>query len=271
VSLQVTVRTVLDSQAPPLPGVALEFEDEFGTVTSGVTDGSGVFNASVNFNTVIVRANLAGFDAHAEEVVISECGLTTATVFINPSINASGDARIVVNWGGCTSDLDSFLVTPWAAVVGWDNPNSVDPSSSGTINVTQITDFSVGPGVETQELYGVRSSSESCYEFQHYVKIESSCQSFAKSGAFVRVYDSTGLAHSLSVPDRLTGGYDDTPNCPDFETNIDACPATACDGSCAYDRYWYTFNIRVEGNDIVATPLDVVQRGLEPRPASSCP
>ena len=165
---------------------------------SATTDSFGAFSFFVPIGNQTLSFDKPGYQFSSVSVVVvanEETEIRSSRMLGNPVLT-SGETRFVLTWGATPSDLDSHLLTPSGDHVYFGDRN---PSGAGA-NLDLDDTSSYGP-----ETITITASQSGTYIY--YVYKWSSAGSLTTSDAEVKVYDSTGLVETISVPTSGTGDY----------------------------------------------------------------
>ncbi|MFH0814443.1 MAG: carboxypeptidase regulatory-like domain-containing protein, partial [Pseudomonadota bacterium] len=189
-SLQVTVVDALTGDS--LEGVTVTLNGFTAT-----TDTLGIATLSdTPSGTFTLTVSKSGYITHQQEITL-EVGPNDLTISLSPQL-ATGQIRIVLNWGATPSDLDSHLTGPNASG-GRFHVYFADENPAGAganLDLDDVTSF----GPETITITELRSGTYKYYIHDFSNQSNSSSTALAQSGARVDVYGESGLIASYSVP-----------------------------------------------------------------------
>lgn len=174
--------------------VSVQGYSQFSTTTGS----TGYFSLTAPAGTRTLTFTRSGYAISSYQVSVVE-GTTTyipeSAIAASPDLG-SGNIRFVLTWGSSPRDLDAHLRTPSGHHVYFGSRN---PTGAGAnLDVDDTSGF----GPETITITNMQSGT-----YVYYVHQWSSDGSLAGSGAQVRIYDSTGLVQTVTVPSYGTGRY----------------------------------------------------------------
>lgn len=114
---------------------------------------------------------------------------------------SSNQYRIVLTWGETPADLDSHLITPSGEEIYYHNKET----TAGDANLDVDNTTSYGP--ETVTITAPQSGTYRYYVFNYSEKDNGTDTSLTTSHAVVRVYNSSGLLKTYTVPATGAGLY----------------------------------------------------------------
>lgn len=164
-----------------VPNAEMEFRGQ-GLVQTVTTDASGNYAANLEPGTYTVTINCPGFVKEEIPVTVNQVD-TVEELTISP-LMAEGEIRIVLEWGGSPSDLDSYLMgeTDNGEEVFTNFRNKTCTGTDGRVIARQDVDDTNGYGPETTTIYDINGT----YEF--FVLDFNHTGTIASSGATVKVY-----------------------------------------------------------------------------------
>lgn len=193
-SLKVTVTSATTGAA--LPGATVSISGQ-----SGTTNSSGEYTfSSVTAGTASLTTSLSGYSSDTRQVTITTGQTTEVTVSLSATL-ATGEMRIVLNWGATPSDLDSHLTGPPASGttrfhVYYSNRT---PTGAGA-NLDHDDTSSYGP--ETVTITERRAGTYKYYVHDFTNRSSSTSSVMSQSSAVVQVYNSAGLVATYNVPNQ---------------------------------------------------------------------
>jgi len=149
-----------------------------------------------------VTATAEGYSNYVNnQVAINADQVVNLDISLSPLL-ASGQMRIVLNWGESPSDLDSHLKTPEIEGstyhVYYSNQGSEESAPYATLDY----DVTSGYGPETITLYSLFEGVYYYYIYQY-----SDAGLITESSAVVQIYNNEGTAQTINVPTYGTGRY----------------------------------------------------------------
>jgi len=191
-------------------------------VATEYSDGDGEFSFDLEAGNYTVEATADGYiSIYFELLVIGKETTAKQNASMTPNIQ-SGEVRVILSWGNKPGDLDSHINTPtidgyWYHVY-WEKRGSqyyapytkLDVDRSDFANSSSGTTSRSGP--ETITLYKSKTGTYHYYVFNFSEGTSkgrsSSIQgSLVNSRATVKVYGSTGLIKTFTVPNGGVGNY----------------------------------------------------------------
>jgi hypothetical protein len=163
---------------------------------SATTDSIGFFSIEAPTGTQVITFYLSGFDFDPITVVVVDSETTSVSrgrIFASP-ILTSGEYRFVLSWGAEPSDLDSHMLTPGGEEIYY----SAKIGTGLALDVDDTTAY----GPET-----ITITTQQTGTYGYFVYNYSGSPGIATSGAVVKVYNSSGLMRSISIPTSGTGLY----------------------------------------------------------------
>lgn len=168
-----------------IPDVKLTFregiDNQFGQVVAETkTDSQGEYSINLKEGKYTVCAEATGFTTEYFEINIVKGMTMSAQNFTMSNQLASGQTRIVLEWGATPSDLDSHLVT---------NNGEVSYQNMSISNVASLdVDDMTGYGPETITINDVSNGTYHFYVEDFTNSGNSSSSALGNSGATVKVY-----------------------------------------------------------------------------------
>ncbi len=173
-----------------------------GTPLSGTSPLEVSFTDQSNDAAHSLVVSATDFSTYTNNQVVIASGETlTMDVSLSPTL-ATGEMRIVLNWGNAPDDLDSYLKTP--AIEGSEYEiyfSNKGEAASAPYAVLDIDDRDAF-GPETITIYKKFTGT-----YKYYVHNYSSTPDITTSNAVVQVYNSSGLVTSVNVPTSGVGKY----------------------------------------------------------------
>jgi len=183
------------------------------SIPSTITDGSGNYSFSdVPVGDYDVEASATGYVDNTVSLTVQENQTVTGDIVLTPTL-ASGEMRIILTWG-TTDDFDSHLWNPGGQHLFWIN----DTITGANLDVDDMDGF--GPETVT-----ITALSNGTYTYAVYAW--SLAGTFSDSSAVVRLYDSTGLLNTFTIPS----------------------------GS-GTDRWWEVFTLSVSGGSVTVNTIN---------------
>ncbi len=151
-------------------------------------------------HSLVVSAT--GFSTYTNNQVVIVSGETLSMdVSLSPTL-ATGEMRIVLNWGDAPADLDSYLKTPLIDgnehTIYWNSKGFATAAPFVTLDHDDTDAF----GPETITIY-----KKSVGTYKYYVYNYSETPDITTSSAVVQVYTDAGLVTSVNVPTAGAGKY----------------------------------------------------------------
>jgi hypothetical protein len=182
------------SPATPIPGVRVTVP---GTTSWTDTASNGTFSIDAPVGAATLRFEKDGWSFADCAVTLPAKGATVSpgeTLVGYPQI-FSGEYRFILTWDQAPADLDAYLSlplasAPWTDVVWSGN----SPAADGSVAFELGRATGYGP-----EAIRVLSTNPGTYAFS--VHNASGTPDLGTSGAVVRVYDNTGLLHTVRIAD----------------------------------------------------------------------
>ncbi|MEM7532122.1 MAG: AbfB domain-containing protein [Chloroflexota bacterium] len=157
-----------------------------------ITDSSGNYViADVAAGDYTFEVAATGYTSVAQQLTVASGELLTQNAALSPEL-ASGELRIVLEWGENPSDLDSYLRLP--------SQDTISYSNQGGGSAQLDLDDQNGYGPETITISQLEDGTYA-YAVHHYA----GKGSLATSGAIVRIYGQTGLVKEYTP----TAGQDE--------------------------------------------------------------
>ena len=147
------------------------------TIVFSHSDGYGAYTTEVPAGTYTVTVVTSGYVTEEFELIVTD-DMEHIDYVISPEL-ASGEIRIVLEWGSTPSDLDSHLITPSGDEVNYRNKTVYQ---GGEMIAELDVDDTDCYGPETTTIY----NSSGVFEFYIFDFTESGAM--AQSGATVKVY-----------------------------------------------------------------------------------
>jgi hypothetical protein len=180
------------SPATPIAGVRITVP---GTTFWTDSAADGTFSVDAPVGTVTVRLEKGGwFFADFDVTVPSRAATVSPSELVvgYPQIT-SGEYRFILTWSTAPADLDAYLVLPLTAVPWSDTVWSGNsPADDGSAAFELGSSTGSGP-----ESIRVLSTNPGTCAFS--VRNVSGTPDLGASAALVRVYDNTGLLHTVSI------------------------------------------------------------------------
>ncbi len=166
-------------------------------LASDTSDGSGNYSIDITTGTYTAEVSLDGYTSEFTTIALTADEDSIKNFPLNEQL-AEGETRIVLSWGATPSDLDSHLQVPRAtpntgnAEISYQNRSeegaALDVDDAGGFGPETITISTANTGTYT---YWVQDYSN---------KGSTTSTALANSGAEVKVYNSSGLAKTFTVP-----------------------------------------------------------------------
>jgi len=180
-----------------LTGATIRIQNHSQFDTSSATGGYFSIESPTGSQTLVIEMSGYLFGPVTVNVLEGQTTqISTNQTVGNPNITQGG-VRAVLTWGSSPRDLDSHLTTPYGQHVYFGNRN---PSGAGA-NLDTDDVSSYGP--ETITI----TSGQMGGSYVYWVYNFSGETPLTSSQAAVRLYDSTGLVQTLSVPSFGEGRY----------------------------------------------------------------
>ena len=179
-----------------LASVSVSVEDA--ASYSGTTDSTGFFSIEAPTGTQVITFRLAGYDLDPITVIVVDSVTTTVSrgrIVASPTLT-SGEYRFVLSWGDSPSDLDSHMLTP--------APDSDEIYYGDKIGngLALDVDDTTGYGPETITITDQLSGT-----YGYFVYNYSGSPDITTSDAVVKVYNSSGLMRTITIPTSGSGLY----------------------------------------------------------------
>ncbi|MCF7811232.1 carboxypeptidase-like regulatory domain-containing protein [bacterium] len=194
------VGEVTDSQTGEgIYGVTVSSDDDNSTTTNV----DGVFSLNVGEGTRTITVEKSGYFSRSESVQVGQNATVTLNFIIVPTLsNGEGLLRFVLSWNDEPDDLDSHMETPLIEGQTYHVSYSETGSKLTAPYVTLDHDETDGYGPETITIHQLFTGT-----YKYYVHNYSEERNLAGCGAQVRIYNSAGLQHTVTVPQTGVGLY----------------------------------------------------------------
>ncbi len=182
-----------------LPGASIKLRacgQKTGDVlASDTSDGSGNYNIDITTGTYTAEVSLDGYTSEFTTIALTADEDSIKNFPLNEQL-AEGETRIVLSWGATPSDLDSHIQVP-KATSGTTEISYRNRSEEGT---ALDVDDAGGFGPETITISTANAGTYTYWVQDYSNKGSDTSTALANSGAEVKVYNSSGLAKTFTVP-----------------------------------------------------------------------
>jgi hypothetical protein len=177
-----------------LSDVAIGIEDA--NSYSATSNSLGFFSIEAPTGSQVITFHLSGYDFDPITVTVVEGDTTTVgkgRILASPELS-SGSYRFVLSWGAQPDDLDSHMLTPGGEEIYFS-------AKIGTGLALDVDDMDAY-GPET-----ITITTQQTGTYGYFVHNYSGSPDITTSGAMVKVYNSSGLMRSISIPTSGSGMY----------------------------------------------------------------
>lgn len=164
-------------------------------LASDTSDGSGNYNIDITTGTYTAEVSLDGYTSEFTTIALTADEDSIKNFPLNEQL-AEGETRIVLSWGATPSDLDSHIQVP-KATSGTTEISYRNRSEEGT---ALDVDDAGGFGPETITISTANAGTYTYWVQDYSNKGSTTSTALANSGAEVKVYNSSGLAKTFTVP-----------------------------------------------------------------------
>lgn len=166
--------------------------------TSGPASLTVNFTANLTENTHTITVEAEGYSMYHSDRVIVLTGIENRFDVALSPVLTNAELRFVLSWGATPRDLDAHMRTPGGTLVYYGARGSSTNSPFVTLDVDVVN----GYGPETTTIYRFENGT-----YHYYIYNYSGSPDITTSNAVVRMYNRTGILHTLNVPLTGTGRY----------------------------------------------------------------